>query len=215
MKRLKTFNELKSSTYDRAGQIAYNRGQGNLAERIWQHGESRRKIEKEGTTSETTEKNKKMVFDMMRQYTFRTHVHSIQEEHRHEDTFCNRVIDITPTQYGLDGSERIWIEFTSEDFNENQKVYFEIDNKKLNLYKNQFTTRRHAVNFIQMLNKIYLLEDPSFAGNAIGKINNVDLKTQLKRNIGGEFFETINIEFGSWDEFKKTIDIRNLYDLFE
>lgn len=74
----------------------------------------------------------------------------------------------------------------------------------------KFTNKKSAIKFIEMLKKLYMIHNPNRVSKALSKINDTDLQEVE----GNGFYSFINDTFGSWENFKKRINIRKLYDTY-
>lgn len=78
--------------------------------------------------------------------------------------------------------------------------------------KNKFANKRSVINFINTLEELYFYQDNSRAMDIIYKLNDMSGDSKVEN---GDFHSYINDIFGSWDNFKSKLKIRQLYDVYK
>jgi hypothetical protein len=112
-----------------------------------------------------------------------------------------------------------WDEDYEEDGYEDGSILSKIDiiNEppyitEINHPRNKFANKRSALKFLEMMKKLYIVQDYNKNAQIMAKINGETGSVSEVKN--GEFREYIDNNFGSWDKFRSLINIRKLYDTY-
>lgn len=215
MKDYKEFiTELKSSTLYSAASKAKEYGQNTLSKKFIDHKKK----------SEWTEKkNKDLFLSIIDRYMFDYYVYEVTESQTGRDQRVDNVVSI-----GINDIEHwdeheysimLYVEdiltlsmHTSLDESPLWKIDIRPDAPYItdsSHVRNRFANRRSLLNFLKTLKDIHKLQDPMNTPEGIAFAIN-DVKGVEPK--GGEFYEFIKSEFGSWEEFRGKLNLRQLYD---
>jgi ribosomal protein S17E len=211
MKYLKRINELNKETWDNAARKAEEQGQPYLA----------RELRKWGNKSSWKEKVQNNIeFQILEKYSFKMWVERGNWAEKGEE-YVGKVVDMYIND--IDFHDEYYVIFwyspeLDENYIHNGKILEDFILMATNIYPdgrieeitnehNKFINRREALRFIKFLEEIYNVQSKRIR-NYKTRVNGIYTDPIDE----GEFHKFINDNFGSFDEFKKQIKIRSLYD---
>lgn len=211
-------NEISSDLLKRASDKAKSNGQKNLSKKFSDYVSPITMIN--DFKSVKISKDSKLDYKVMSSYTYDIYVDSYNLEG--DDTPLNKTVKTKIVDYDLweDDHFVFFLNFDI-DHEEETSILSKIDVYGMNdengyidpiefYYGEKFANKKSALKFIEMMKKLYTIHNPNIVNKALGKINDVDVTPV----IGYGFYKFINYNYGSLDEFIKSINIRRLYDTY-
>jgi len=210
---MKYIKELHSDTYRRAAKKAKEYGQENLSKSFddWAHKTKWKKRVKENIELKIRE-----------EYSpFKMFIHTANFS-EYGEVKVGKIVDMYINDFTDMGDgesySTLWYSPELDEFSEDDSDFVLMktdihDNgviKDLISPKNRFVGRREALRFIEFLKKMYTVQSPEFM-NYHKKLNDINVE---KEDRSGKFYNFINDNFGSWEDFRNKLNLRKLYDRY-